>query len=67
MDGLPRGYDAWRTSGPLEPIVVGRCATCQGDIVEGDTVVVTVDGDRLHADCLEATYVLRRYEVDGEG
>jgi hypothetical protein len=39
-------YDNWKTS-PPEPKVVGKCAQCKEDIVEGE-FVFHMDGDLVH-------------------
>lgn len=72
MDGLPSGYDAWRTSGPPEPSpsdIVGHCVYCGDPLYTGEKIIETVDGDWLHGedgtDCfdeyVENEYVARRF------
>lgn len=44
--------DRFGLPGPAdEPIVVGDCAHCGGEIYEGDEVVRDIDGNDVHAEC----------------
>lgn len=37
-----------------EPDVVATCASCDGEVYEGDDVVLTTEGDIVHEECFAA-------------
>lgn len=73
MNDLPRGYDAWRTSGPPDPLPVGYCEYCGDKLYAGEGIIETIDGEWVHSedvsDCwrhfVEDAYVSQRFVVHG--
>lgn len=54
MYEMPAGYDEWKTREPDYARVVGECAECGDEILEGhDIYKMPMDGETIHADCFD--------------
>lgn len=54
--------EMWLT--PEDPVIVGTCPVCGGEIYKGETVY-RIDGERIHEDCIWE-WVHLTYDKDKE-